>query len=334
MIMCEGQTARARSRPPAVFCDDVDNGSTREVRRPQRRDRIPLKRQPGAESRRAGTDTLRRVPYFASPGDRAEPPGRAVHGAERRPRRDALRRGGPLSRPADRRRRTRQIRQISLRGREQVFHTEGPGAARGEAPPSDPPARPRSPSTPKTGYRLAIRRVLRSPLPVLRGHAVSCRRDRVARERALGVVPLRRLVSPGEGRERIGRGVILERGPSPSAAVREPLAILHHFAYYHGARTHLSPYKDAPTASLPPTQVTINLFLPARLRALEGLVPPGKADSRRTRTPGLAISYQRLEPPDEHGVHPESRPRFWRRTELAPGPPGAPLPQQWRPCPT
>ena len=30
------------------------------------------------------------------------------------------------------------------------------------------------------------------------------------------------------GPERIGRGVILERAISPSAAVREPLAVLHH----------------------------------------------------------------------------------------------------------
>src|SRR5205823_10173530 len=36
------------------------------------------------------------------------------------------------------------------------------------------------------------------------------------------------LVSQGGLRERSGRGVILERGPSPSAAVGEPLAIFHH----------------------------------------------------------------------------------------------------------
>src|SRR5216117_2439813 len=67
-----------------------------------------------------------------------------------------------------------------------------------------------------------------SPLPVVRENVISCLHDRVAREPALGVVTLRRLVSRGAGLERIGRSVILERGPSPAAAVREPLAILHH----------------------------------------------------------------------------------------------------------
>src|SRR5882724_3158456 len=78
--------------------------------------------------------------------------------------------------------------------------------------------------------RAARERVLgcsRSPLPVVSENIISRLHDRVAREPALGVVALRRLVSQGGGRERIGRGVILERGPSPSAAVREPLAILH-----------------------------------------------------------------------------------------------------------
>src|SRR5262249_36941299 len=50
----------------------------------------------------------------------------------------------------------------------------------------------------------------------------------MAREPAFGVVTLRRLVSQGCGRERAGRGVIVERTPSPSTAVREPLAVLHH----------------------------------------------------------------------------------------------------------
>src|ERR1043165_5533859 len=44
----------------------------------------------------------------------------------------------------------------------------------------------------------------------------------------LGVVRLRRLVSSGAGRKRVGRSEILEHGISPSAAVREPLAILYH----------------------------------------------------------------------------------------------------------
>src|SRR6266550_6262592 len=68
----------------------------------------------------------------------------------------------------------------------------------------------------------------RSPLPVVRENVISGLHGRVAHEPALGVVALRGLVSRGGGRERIGRSVILERGPSPAAAVREPLAILHH----------------------------------------------------------------------------------------------------------
>src|SRR5262249_56322615 len=50
----------------------------------------------------------------------------------------------------------------------------------------------------------------------------------MAREPAFGVVTLRRLVSQGCGRERAGRCVIVKRAPSPSTAVREPLAVLHH----------------------------------------------------------------------------------------------------------
>ena len=50
-----------------------------------------------------------------------------------------------------------------------------------------------------------------SPVPVIRENVISCLHDRVAREPALGVVPLRRLVSQGAGRERIGRGVSIAR---------------------------------------------------------------------------------------------------------------------------
>src|SRR5204863_19149 len=82
----------------------------------------------------------------------------------------------------------------------------------------------------------SLRTIARTVLPcfnsssvsVLRKNVISRLHFRVAREPALGVVRLRRLVSQGAGRERIGRGFILEHGPSPSAAVREPLAILHH----------------------------------------------------------------------------------------------------------
>jgi len=50
----------------------------------------------------------------------------------------------------------------------------------------------------------------------------------VAREPALRVVSLRRIVRLGGGAKRIGRRVIFERAPPPSAAVCEPLAVLHH----------------------------------------------------------------------------------------------------------
>ena len=67
-----------------------------------------------------------------------------------------------------------------------------------------------------------------SPLAVIREDVVSGFRDRVACEPALGVLPLRGHVSQGAGPERIGGGIILEYGPASAAAVREPLAVLHH----------------------------------------------------------------------------------------------------------
>src|SRR5579863_9921826 len=67
-----------------------------------------------------------------------------------------------------------------------------------------------------------------SPMSVIREDVISRLHARVAREPALGVVPLRRLASHGAGRERIGSSVIVEHGVSPPAAVREPLAVLHH----------------------------------------------------------------------------------------------------------
>src|SRR5262245_44049881 len=68
----------------------------------------------------------------------------------------------------------------------------------------------------------------RSPLPVLREHVVSCLHERVAREPALGIVFLRRLIVYRRWRERVGRGVKFKGGPTPIAAVREPLAVPHH----------------------------------------------------------------------------------------------------------
>src|SRR3984893_17729236 len=66
------------------------------------------------------------------------------------------------------------------------------------------------------------------PFGVLRKNVVLLLHYRVAREPALGIVPLRRLVRQCPGLERIGRGIILKLAISPSAAVREPLAILRH----------------------------------------------------------------------------------------------------------
>src|SRR5262245_18269598 len=50
----------------------------------------------------------------------------------------------------------------------------------------------------------------------------------MALKSAFGVVRLRRLVRQGGRRERAGRAVIPERGPSPTAAICKPLAVLHH----------------------------------------------------------------------------------------------------------
>src|SRR5213596_1225898 len=74
----------------------------------------------------------------------------------------------------------------------------------------------------------AMRAASRSATPVIREDVVSRLHDRVARESTLGVVPLRWRVGRGSGGEPPGRGLILEHGPSPPAAVREPLAVLHH----------------------------------------------------------------------------------------------------------
>src|SRR5579864_6148180 len=66
------------------------------------------------------------------------------------------------------------------------------------------------------------------PRPVLRKNVVAVLYHGVAREPALGVVSLRWAVGLSAGLERSRGGVILEFGISPSAAVREPLAVFHH----------------------------------------------------------------------------------------------------------
>ena len=63
--------------------------------------------------------------------------------------------------------------------------------------------------------------VPRSPLPIRRENVIFCLCNCMAREPALGVVLLRRIVSLGGGRESVGCGVIVKLGPSPSAGVRK-----------------------------------------------------------------------------------------------------------------
>jgi hypothetical protein len=63
---------------------------------------------------------------------------------------------------------------------------------------------------------------------ILGENVVSVLHDRVAREPALRVASLRRIGRLSGGAKRIGGWVILECAPPPSAAVREPLAVLHH----------------------------------------------------------------------------------------------------------
>ena len=63
---------------------------------------------------------------------------------------------------------------------------------------------------------------------VRRENVILCFHYRMAREPALGVVPLRRLVSYGPGVNVSDAASYSNCGPSPFAAVREPLAVLHH----------------------------------------------------------------------------------------------------------
>jgi hypothetical protein len=65
-----------------------------------------------------------------------------------------------------------------------------------------------------------VKSVTGSPVPVLRENVIAVLHYRMARESALGVVSLRRIFRLIAGPKSIGRRVILERGPPPSAAVR------------------------------------------------------------------------------------------------------------------
>jgi CRP/FNR family transcriptional regulator, dissimilatory nitrate respiration regulator len=100
-----------------------------------RKRRTPLKRKPRTQSRGANTEALRRVPHFASLSgtELSHLAGRCTVrnlGAG-----EALfEEGEPCRGLLNVAEGRVEIRQISLRGREQVFHTEGPGAALGEGP--------------------------------------------------------------------------------------------------------------------------------------------------------------------------------------------------------
>src|SRR5829696_4568039 len=86
-----------------------------------------------------------------------------------------------------------------------------------------------APSSAATASRDARCRVIRaSSLCVVGKDVVPVLYNRVAGESALGVVALRRVGCCGGGREFSGYGVILECAPSPSATIRETLAVLHH----------------------------------------------------------------------------------------------------------
>src|SRR5947208_16055760 len=66
------------------------------------------------------------------------------------------------------------------------------------------------------------------PMPILCKHVISILDDGVASDPAFGIVPLRRTVSRRSGREGVRCGVIPENRITPSAIVRETLAVLHH----------------------------------------------------------------------------------------------------------
>src|SRR5215813_6818931 len=67
-----------------------------------------------------------------------------------------------------------------------------------------------------------------SPMRILGENVVTVLHQGVAGEPAFRVVSLRWACRLGGRTKRVGSRVILERGPSPSAAVCEPLAVLDH----------------------------------------------------------------------------------------------------------
>src|SRR3979409_2107245 len=76
--------------------------------------------------------------------------------------------------------------------------------------------------------RPSVNTIRYSPLSVLREYVVPVLHHRVAREPALPVVCVGRTVPCRGWLRPLGLRVIVELPPPPPAAVREPLAVLHH----------------------------------------------------------------------------------------------------------
>ena len=77
-------------------------------------------------------------------------------------------------------------------------------------------------------FRCRLRRDAGLSRSILREDVVFVLHQRVAAKPAFRVVLLRRFVCRRSRPKRRRRSVILKRGPSPPAAIRKPLAILHH----------------------------------------------------------------------------------------------------------
>src|SRR2546428_2181325 len=98
----------------------------------------------------------------------------------------------------------------------------------------------------------------------------------MAPESTLGVVPLRRYVGRGAGREGAGRRVIVERGPSPPTAVGEPLAVPYHevdvmLRARHGRGGGTLPLLLGITELFPLRAVTENIAAPPVARPPDAL---------------------------------------------------------------
>src|SRR3979409_2091801 len=76
--------------------------------------------------------------------------------------------------------------------------------------------------------RPSVNTIRYSPLSVLREYVDAVLHDRAAREPTFRVALLRPSVRCSGGLNGLVRLVLVYLAPSPSAAVREPLAVLHH----------------------------------------------------------------------------------------------------------